>query len=161
MRHGEPPFEFSTPTHIVFGAGAVARTGRLVRGLGARALVVHGRSPTRAEVVLTSLREAGVEATPFAVSHEPDTALAAAGAALARRQALDVVVGIGGGSVLDGAKAIAALATNDGDIVDYLEVVGQGRPLPTPACRPSPFRRRRGLARRSRATPSWRPDLIE
>ncbi len=49
--------------------------------------------------------------------------------ALARRRSIDVVVGLGGGSALDAAKAIAALTTNTGDPLDYLEVVGSGKAL--------------------------------
>ena len=51
------------------------------------------------------------------------------GGAQAARVAGDVVIGLGGGSASDGAKAIAALAANDGDVLDYLEVVGRGQPL--------------------------------
>jgi len=122
-------FEFSTVPRIVFGAGAAGDIVPLTRGFGRRALVVHGRSPERAAPVIASLGSGGVETSTFVVATEPDTGTVAAGAALARRMGADMIIGIGGGSVVDAAKAIAALATNDGDVLDYLEVVGQGRAL--------------------------------
>ncbi len=60
---------------------------------------------------------------------EPDVATVAAGVDFARDHAADVVLSIGGGSVVDAGKAIAALATNQGDIFDYLEVIGRAQPL--------------------------------
>ena len=63
---------------------------------------------------------------------EPDTTTIMQGAADARQAGVDCVVGIGGGSVIDAAKAIAAMATNEGDVIDYLEVIGRGRPLEKP-----------------------------
>jgi alcohol dehydrogenase class IV len=63
------------------------------------------------------------------VRHEPTLAEAAAGAGFARGEQVDVVVAIGGGSDLDAGKAIAALATNPADPLEYVEVIGRGRPL--------------------------------
>lgn len=111
-------FEFATATRIVFGCGQVAALPDLVRGFGRRVLLVQGRRAP----------ETGLDAMRFEVPGEPDVDLVRAGAARARESA-DVVVAVGGGSALDAGKAIAALAANPGDVLDYLEVVGRAQPL--------------------------------
>jgi alcohol dehydrogenase class IV len=88
---------------------------------------VLGRDKTRHAACIDALESAGSNCSLFSVAGEPSVAIAREGAALAR--GADVVIGIGGGSVLDTAKAIAALAANPGDVLDYLEVVGRGEPL--------------------------------
>jgi alcohol dehydrogenase class IV len=74
-----------------------------------------------------------VRATTFAVAGEPTVDLARAGVAAARDAGCDLVVAFGGGSALDAAKAIATLLGNDGDPLDYLEVVGRGQPITRPS----------------------------
>ena len=123
-------FELATPTRILFGDGRVTEAGGLAAGLGSRALVVEGRSG-RGEVLLEPLRASGVAATRLAVAGEPDVALVEAGVRVAREAGCDVVVAIGGGSVIDAAKAVAAMLTNPGELRDYLEGVGRGTPLAT------------------------------
>jgi alcohol dehydrogenase class IV len=130
------PFEFATAARIVFGVGVAAQVGPIAAEHGRRALVVTGRDPTRAEPVLAAIRAAGLATTIFPVAGEPTTADAERGTAIARAAACDLVIAIGGGSPLDAGKAIAALLTNPGDPLDYLEVVGRGRPL---TADPAPF----------------------
>jgi alcohol dehydrogenase class IV len=72
-------------------------------------------------------------AAVFAVAGEPTVDLARAGIAAAREHGADVVVAIGGGSVIDTGKAVAMLLANGGDPLDYLEVVGSGRKITQPA----------------------------
>lgn len=124
-------FAFATATEIVFGRGVFSQLGPRVAGLGRRALVVTGSDPARTDAI-ARLEEAGVSCVPWRISAEPTVAVATAGVAAARDARADVVVGVGGGSVLDGAKAIAALAANDGEPLDYLEVIGAGRSLERP-----------------------------
>ena len=69
----------------------------------------------------------------FEVGGEPTTELVRQGVGLARKEACDLVVGFGGGSCLDAGKAIAALAANEGDVYDYLEVIGKGKTLTHPS----------------------------
>jgi len=126
------PFEFATATEIVFGRGVASRLGGIVAGLGSRALVVTGSDSSRAGA-LDQLEGQGVEVTPFRITAEPTTGVASEGVARAREGGCDVVVGVGGGSVLDGAKAIAALLTNGGEPLDYLEVIGAGRKIEKPS----------------------------
>jgi len=129
-------FEFATATRIVFGPGTLDELGPLARSLGRRALLVTGRAPERASAVRERLAAASVDDVTFAVAGEPTIEDVRRGAALARRAELDLVVACGGGSALDAGKAIAALVVNPGDPLDYLEVVGRGRPLERP---PLPF----------------------
>ena len=122
-------FEFATAERIIFGPGTVGQVGELAQGLGQRALVVRGSSMSRAAPVLESLESARVQAVSFGLLHEPTTDKVGEGAELAREAGCDLVIGIGGGSVIDGAKAIAALLANGGDPLDYLEVIGRGQPI--------------------------------
>ena len=127
-------FEFATAGRILFGNGRVREAGVLARAeLGERALVVTGETGRHARPLLDSLAEHGVATEQFAVRGEPTTATVREGCHQARKAACDCVIGIGGGSAIDAAKAMAALLTNGGDPLDYLEVVGRGMPLARPA----------------------------
>ena len=134
-------FEFATATRIIFGAGTLREVAPLAAEMGRRALVVTGRTalrraqdkPSRADPLLDALAEQGIEHTTFAVAGEPTTQVARQGTQRAREAGCDLIIGFGGGSVLDTGKAIAALLTNGGDPLDYLEVIGRGRPLTQPS----------------------------
>ena len=122
-------FEFSTAGRIVFGAGTLQEAGEIVEGMSERPLVVTGGTAGRAEPLLSLLAGRGLTSTTYAVAGEPDVDSVRRGAALARDEGCDCVVGFGGGAALDAAKAIAILMTNPGDVLDYLEIVGRGRAL--------------------------------
>jgi alcohol dehydrogenase class IV len=122
-------FEFSTATQIIFGAGKAREIGAFAQTLGRRAMVVTGRSPERAEIILEQLSEQRIESIIFSVPGEPTTDIALVGAQKAREAACEWVIGIGGGSVIDTGKVIAALLTNKGKLMDYLEVIGKGKPI--------------------------------
>jgi alcohol dehydrogenase class IV len=126
-------FQFSTAGRIVFGSGALQEAGPAAASLGRRALVVTGRQADRAGPLFGALAASGVETESFSVPGEPTVDLVAAAATRAREAGCSMVAGFGGGSALDTAKAVSALLTNDGDLSDYLEVVGAGRPLEKPA----------------------------
>lgn len=125
-------FEFATASRILFGPGALAEVGPAAAGLGRRALIVTGKAG-RAERLQAALRAAGVAQVSFAVAGEPTTDTVRAGTRLAQAEGCDLVIGFGGGSALDAAKAIAALSANGGDPLDYMEGIGAGRPLTRPA----------------------------
>jgi alcohol dehydrogenase class IV len=126
-------FEFATATEIVFGRGRVRELGLRAGTLGKRALLVTGAHPERLSTVLAKSGAGKLVVASLAVSGEPTTELVCRGVALARECSVDLVLGIGGGSALDAAKAIAALVANGGDPLDYLEVVGRGRALLAPS----------------------------
>lgn len=122
-------FEFSTATQIIFGAGKAREIGVYAQNLGRRAMVVTGRSPERADIILNQLSEQRIGSIIFSVPEEPTTDIALIGAQKARETSCDWVIGIGGGSVIDTGKVIAALLTNKGKLMDYLEVIGKGKPI--------------------------------
>ncbi len=126
-------FEFAAATRIVFGAGSLRQLGPLARQLGRRALLVSGAHAQQTSGVDALLTAAGVEFSAFVVRGEPTTDLARQGVQAARDFDADLVAAIGGGSALDAGKAIAALVSNGGDPLDYLEVIGAGRPLTKPS----------------------------
>jgi alcohol dehydrogenase class IV len=123
-------FEFATAGRIVVGAGRAAELPGVLAGLGTRVLVCTGASPGRHQGLLASL---GLPVAVFGVAGEPTIELARAGLAVAREHRADMVAAIGGGSVIDTAKAVAMLLGNGGDPLDYLEVVGSGRKITRPA----------------------------
>ncbi|RKH76922.1 iron-containing alcohol dehydrogenase [Corallococcus sp. AB045] len=128
------PFEFATATRVLFGPGRVQEVPDLVRGLGGRkVLLVTGTNPARAEPVRAGLERLGIPSAAFRVPGEPTVELAREGTAAAVDSGCDTVVAIGGGSALDAGKAIAALAANGGDPLDYLEVIGRGQALTKPS----------------------------
>jgi alcohol dehydrogenase class IV len=118
------PFEFATATRIIFGEGASATLPELTRSFGNHPLVVTGATPGRASALVSTL-----SAEVFSVPGEPTVDLVREGAQRARQTGCDVVIAIGGGSAIDAGKAIAALATNGGEPLDFLEVVGKGRAI--------------------------------
>jgi alcohol dehydrogenase class IV len=122
-------FEFATATRIIFGSGTLAEAGPLAAAYGKRAFVATGSNADRAEGLLEQIKGQGSESTTFCVSSEPSTSLVSEGVQRAREANCDVVIGFGGGSVVDTGKAIAALLTNGGEPLDYLEVIGRGKPI--------------------------------
>ena len=122
-------FDVAAPRHIAFGPGRVADVGEAVAALGGHALLVTGATPERADPVAGRLADAGVRTTTVSVDGEPTVAAIEELLATRAAQGGDVVVSVGGGSVLDAGKAVAALAPAPGPMRRYLEVVGEARPL--------------------------------
>ncbi len=122
-------FEFATATRIVFGTGTLVEAAPAARALGKRALVVVGKSAGRAGVLLGQLEAQGLAVSLYQAGGEPTIEVVVAGTELALAAGCELVIGMGGGSPLDAGKAIAAMLGNPGEIYDYLELVGQGRPL--------------------------------
>ncbi len=129
MKTGKPAavFEFATARRIIFGRGKLNELGRQIERKPRRLLFVHGRSSGAIPRMREILSELNVPFAEFEVQGEPTIEVVAQGQRAA--QDCDLVIGMGGGSVLDTGKAIAALATNPGDLFAYLEVVGKGQPL--------------------------------
>ncbi|QRN83595.1 iron-containing alcohol dehydrogenase [Chloroflexota bacterium] len=122
-------FEFATAGRIVFGNGSLKKVGEIASGFGGKALVVTGSGSVQVAPLLALLEGVGVEAEIFRVGHEPDISTIDSGLALAKEKGCTFVIGFGGGSSLDSAKAISALLTNQGELMDYLEVVGKGQKI--------------------------------
>jgi alcohol dehydrogenase class IV len=123
-------FEFATATRILFGPGTLSEVAPLAKAT--HALVVTGRNVERAAPLFARLSAASVSHDTFAVHGEPTLSLVEDGARRLRENRAGMVIAIGGGSVLDAGKAIAALATNPGAALDYLEVIGNAKPLVQP-----------------------------
>ncbi len=136
-------FEFATADRIVFGAGAVKELGELARRFGQRALLVTNRLPGEGTLldrleeqgisIRAGLAQHGIENAEFAVEGEPTIDQVRVAVRMAAQEAADLVIGIGGGSAMDTAKSVAALLANGGDPLDYVEVIGQGKPLLKPS----------------------------
>jgi len=122
-------FEFATATRIIFGAGRLKEVGGIAAEMGTRALIVTGRTTERAAPLFDILAEKRIGYVTFSVSGEPTTETALLGVREAIGGYCDMVIGFGGGSPLDAGKAIAALLTNGGAPLDYLEVIGKGQPI--------------------------------
>jgi alcohol dehydrogenase class IV len=126
-------FEFAAATRILFGPGTVREVAPLAAALGRRALIILGSTVERAAPFVEQLNAQGIETVTFNVLGEPTVGTVIAGVQRARQAACDLVIGLGGGSVLDTGKAVAALLTNGGEPLDYLEVIGRGQALTQPA----------------------------
>ena len=122
-------FEFASATRIIFGPGTISEAVSLSGQMGKRAFVVTGSTIKRAAPLLEHLGKQGTDYVTFNVTGEPTTTIAAEAVQAARRAGCDLVISIGGGSVLDTGKVVAAMLTNTGELEDYLEVVGAGKPL--------------------------------
>ncbi|MET0341299.1 MAG: iron-containing alcohol dehydrogenase [Polyangiales bacterium] len=130
-------FELATATRVVFGAGKIDVVPGFLAEIGVtRVLAVTGARADRGASLWDALTARGVVVTTFSVVAEPTVDVARAGVEAARTAGAEAVIALGGGSVIDAGKAIAALAANGGDPLDYLEVVGRGAPLTQP---PLPF----------------------
>jgi alcohol dehydrogenase class IV len=126
-------FDLAVPPDVRFGAGRVSEVPQALVGLGAsRVLVVTGRTTSRADSVRSALTEAGVSSAVFAVATEPSIDLVRTAVEQLTEAGCDAVLGFGGGSALDVAKAVAVLATAATDPLEHLEVIGAGRPISRP-----------------------------
>ncbi|MBN1893223.1 iron-containing alcohol dehydrogenase [bacterium] len=122
-------FGFAAPARILFGPGEIEKAGSIAAGLGNQWLVICGRSRHGVKSLISRFEENGLRSVLFPVSGEPDIEGILSVVKEGRKAECDAVAGIGGGSVLDTAKAVAALLANPGYPMDYLEVVGKGQPL--------------------------------
>ena len=130
-------FQYFTPTILLVGSGRVSETGELAGAYGRRAFVVSSASALRSGALARVLEELTKCRIAFhdwlKPPGEPTVSMADESAEIARTQACDLVISVGGGSVIDLAKAAAGLATNGGNAKEYLEGVGFGRTFNRPA----------------------------
>jgi len=124
-------FELAIPGDVRFGGGRLSEVPDALAGWGTRrVLLVTGRSPDRAAALVDGLQTRGLVVTRYAVSGEPSIQVVRDGVAAAA--GCDAVVGFGGGSAIDVAKAVAVLAVRGADPLEHLEVIGAGRPITAP-----------------------------
>jgi alcohol dehydrogenase class IV len=126
-------FELSAPAEIIFGSGKAAGVGASAARWGKKVLLFTGSHPERAGQISASLEGAGLKVEIQSVSGEPDIDGVEEAARTARAMGAEVIVACGGGSVIDAAKATAALVANNCSLMDCLEIVGAGRPLTKPS----------------------------
>ncbi|MEX5716990.1 iron-containing alcohol dehydrogenase [Geodermatophilus maliterrae] len=122
-------FDLAVPRRVLFGPGRADELAGLLPALGRRVVLCTGRDPSRHRSLLGGVDPVAV----VAVAHEPTVDEVRAATDTARAAGADVVVAIGGGSVLDLGKAVAVLLGNGTDPLDHLEVVGRGVPVERPA----------------------------
>lgn len=118
-------FHYYLPVNLIFGQGKADLVGEETAKYGKRALLVTGKNSAKKTGLLDRVRDsldkAGVSSVVFdGAKPNPLASAAYQGTALAREEKCDVVVAVGGGSIIDCAKAIAFLMKNDGDIFDYI-----------------------------------------
>ena len=121
-------FSFASASQIIFGNNSVEKVPGLIGNLGKKVLLVTGKNAEKG-LRLSNKLSVDTEVSVFKIKAEPTTEVINDGVTFARQNNCDVVIGFGGGSVIDGAKAIAALVPNLGELMDYLEVIGRGKPL--------------------------------
>lgn len=125
-------FEFATAGRIFFGNGVLSKVKDFLPEIGSRCFILSGGGSVDLTPLYEMLEEASVHIESFQITGEPDAVSIRTGLAKAKAASSDFVVGFGGGSVIDSAKAIAALMTNPGDLMDYLEVIGKGQKIKMP-----------------------------
>ena len=133
--------EFYAPGKIIFGPGGLSQVGTEAKKLGSIALIVLGRSAMRKSGALNCLTHLLEENNLKYIIYEnipsdPTVETVDTGASLARKGSCNLVIALGGGSVLDTGKAISAMVTNEGSVADYQEIEGKGRKFKT---KPIPF----------------------
>lgn len=127
-------FTFATSNKIVFGWGCRKELPEYIAPFGKHVFLLHSKSVRALDEIEHSLQQAGFSLQRQAFSGEPTDDVMRTLIPEVRQAGVDCIVGIGGGSVLDAGKALAAMLTNEGDLLDYLEVVGKGLPLQNKPC---------------------------
>jgi alcohol dehydrogenase class IV len=118
-------FSYNLPVNILFGSGAINEIGKRAAAYGKKALIVTGRGSTKKSGLLDKttglLKEAGVESRVYdQIEPNPTVPQVNEGARIFREFGADFVIGLGGGSIMDAAKAVAFMAGNDGGLMDYI-----------------------------------------
>ncbi len=129
-------FEFSTADQIIFGNGAIKNLPIIAGTLGKNAFVICGKNSTRIESIIKNLNNSRITTTVFSISSEPTVNKIIEAVDKAKQEKCNLVIGIGGGSVIDSGKAISALMNNSGELMEYLEVIGRGKDINNP---PAPY----------------------
>lgn len=122
-------FQFMTSSRIIFGEGALNSSLSVISQFGYSALLVTGKNQTRAEPIVQYLNQQNIHYQHVAIHGEPNITMVEETAIMGRRFKPDMIIAMGGGSVIDMGKALSAIIPNQGDVYDYVEVVGRNVPL--------------------------------
>ncbi len=125
-------FEFATARRIIFGACSAKKIADNTLNLGHKPLIVTGKNQDRCKFLLDDFAKRNINCEIFSVNGEPTTEGVTECLKLANSSKTDVIIGIGGGSAIDTGKAVSALITNNGNLFDYLEIIGKGKPIKNP-----------------------------
>jgi alcohol dehydrogenase class IV len=126
-------FEFFPTPKIIFGPGKINSIGDLILEFGKKAFIVFNGPDYHLDKLLSMFDSQEITFNVIKIEHEPTVDLVASLVDHAHRFSPDLVIGIGGGSAIDTSKAVAALSTNPGEVLDYLEVIGSNEPLKNPS----------------------------
>ena len=124
--------EFYNPVKIIFGTGSLNKVGLEAKKLGDKALIALGKSSIRKHGILNKLlyllKENEVKYVIYEnIESDPSVETIDEGANFARKENCNLVIAIGGGSVLDAGKAISAMINNQGSVAEYQEIKGMGK----------------------------------
>lgn len=127
-------FEFASPQRIIFGPGCLSQGPELIRGFGKKVVfITGGHNRNDNPIIKLVAMDPDIKLIQIVCENEPETRVIQKSIEEVREFQPDVVVGIGGGSVIDTGKVLAILVTNRGTVKDYLEVVGNGHMLVNPS----------------------------
>jgi alcohol dehydrogenase class IV len=121
-------FEFAAPMRIIFGRGEFGRVGELAAAMGRKAMVIYN-GPGGVDRLAQSLSAVQISVALWRQRGEPVVADVDAATRIACESDAGLVIGLGGGSAIDAAKAVAALLANGGSAAEYMEVVGRGQKI--------------------------------
>lgn len=148
-------FEFFSTPKIIFGPGKVNSLPDLVIEFGKRAYIVFNGPEYLLNKLLILFRPQEITYDVVKIEHEPTIEFVTGLVDRVRQYSPDLVIAIGGGSAIDTGKAVAALLTNPGDLLDYLEIIGLNKPLKTHPCHLSHYQQPQVLVLRSLEMLSW------
>ncbi|MBN1522930.1 MAG: iron-containing alcohol dehydrogenase [Spirochaetales bacterium] len=122
-------YSFQTAGNIIVGRDKRREIPLICSGFGKRILFVTGRRTVFLDEMIPEFLKLGCTVIAFQVETEPTTGIIERGLEIARKHRCDVIAAVGGGSVIDTAKALAVLVPNSGTLMDHLEVIGDAVPL--------------------------------
>lgn len=125
-------FDFESPAKIIFGPGKISELSNIIKPLSDEIIIITGKSD-RYQFVFDDLKNNGINYSIYRVENEPLIEDVDKAVKIAKQNQSTLVLGLGGGSVIDVAKAVSIMLLNPGEVLDYLEVIGKGQILTEPS----------------------------
>jgi len=125
-------FNFQAPSEIIFGSGKIDELVNIIKPISENIIIIKGAS-NRFDYIFETLKSSGIDYSIYCVKNEPLIEDVDRAVTLAKTNLSNLVLGIGGGSVIDVAKAVGIMLLNPGEVLDYLEVIGKGEKLTEPS----------------------------